>query len=724
MPPQKKQQPTANRSDEKINDPRFKKVHNDPRFLRPKKKDTKVTIDKRFKSMLTSKDFGTGAGPKVDKYGRKLEADSAEKELKRFYHIEEDEDDDSDSDDNKSLTELEKELMADEGNLEDEDSSDEEENSPLAFGQKGYDPMRGKGVIDDSDTSDEDIEEEVSESEQEDEIPQIQQGEETRRLALVNLDWDKVKSMDIYQVLNGFKPKTGVIERVSIYPSEFGKERIEKEEREGPPKEIFKATTEINKDDDSSDEEVTEKTIIRDQVEEGMGEDFDQEALRKYQLDRLKYYYAVVECDAPFTAKILYQSCDGNEYENSANFFDMRYIPDDMEFDDTPRDTCTQVPDGYKPLKFQTEALQHTRVKLTWDQDLPERVQLTRREFTEADLKNLDFDAYLASSDEDGDDSDDEQDVEAMRAKYRKLLANGDSNVYDDKTNDDDDDDDGDMEITFTPGLSEKTGGLGADDDDEEPKEETSIETYMRKQKEKRMAKKERRELENKGDDDGKFNKKKSGRKAQTFGESDNDEELEGDAFFKEARAEMEKEGAVVKDPKEKKKNKKKKLSKEERMEQKRQKAELELLMGDDQTKGEGFDMKQVLKREKLEKKKGKTSRKEKELLQSTTDDFEINVQDPRFAALQDSHHFAIDPTNPQFKKTKNMKKLMEARQSKLSKEWGQGEEWKKNVTTKTTQPTEDKQSTTKSGSLSQLVDAVKRKGALTQPKLGKRQKQ
>jgi hypothetical protein len=65
--PQKKQQPSANRSDEKINDPRFKKVHNDPRFLRPKKKDTKVTIDKRFKSMLTSKDFGTGAGRKCYK---------------------------------------------------------------------------------------------------------------------------------------------------------------------------------------------------------------------------------------------------------------------------------------------------------------------------------------------------------------------------------------------------------------------------------------------------------------------------------------------------------------------------------------------------------------------------------------------------------------------------------------------------------------------------------
>lgn len=42
------------------NDPRFTSVHNDPRFLRPKKKDTKVTIDKRFAGMMNSTDFSDG----------------------------------------------------------------------------------------------------------------------------------------------------------------------------------------------------------------------------------------------------------------------------------------------------------------------------------------------------------------------------------------------------------------------------------------------------------------------------------------------------------------------------------------------------------------------------------------------------------------------------------------------------------------------------------------
>ena len=43
---------------EKItDDPRFTHVHNDPRFKRPRRKDTKVTIDNRFSSMLKSSEF-------------------------------------------------------------------------------------------------------------------------------------------------------------------------------------------------------------------------------------------------------------------------------------------------------------------------------------------------------------------------------------------------------------------------------------------------------------------------------------------------------------------------------------------------------------------------------------------------------------------------------------------------------------------------------------------
>jgi hypothetical protein len=38
-------------------DPRFAHVRKDPRFVRPKKKDVKITLDDRFAHMLTSEEF-------------------------------------------------------------------------------------------------------------------------------------------------------------------------------------------------------------------------------------------------------------------------------------------------------------------------------------------------------------------------------------------------------------------------------------------------------------------------------------------------------------------------------------------------------------------------------------------------------------------------------------------------------------------------------------------
>lgn len=104
---------------------------------------------------------------------------------------------------------------------------------------------------------------------------------------MVNLDWDKVKAVDILKVLNGFKPSGSIIKSVTVYPSEFGKERMAKEEVEGPPAEIFRdAKAKKGAESDDDDQEVTEKSILADQVKNG--EEFDAEALRKYQLDRLK----------------------------------------------------------------------------------------------------------------------------------------------------------------------------------------------------------------------------------------------------------------------------------------------------------------------------------------------------------------------------------------------------------------------------------------------------
>ncbi|CAG8709883.1 11880_t:CDS:2, partial [Funneliformis mosseae] len=375
-------------------DPRFAHVRKDPRFTRPKKKDVKITLDERFAHMLTNKEFSDT--PKVDKYGRPISSDKVAKELQRYYKLRDDEfkskseSSESDEEQNHATTEEETDI----------------ENNDLP----AFDHARGEGAYESSDNEVEN--EELIEQESDEYHEEVPLGDETHRLAVVNLDWDNVKASDLMKVFNGFKSDGSIIRSIKIYPSEFGKERIEKETRED-----------------------TNAIIINDN-----GEEFDTEELRRYQLDRLKYYYAVVDCDTVETARHIYQQCDGAEFESTANFFDLRFIPDNMEFNDEPKDECFQAPEIYKPVNFVTDALQNSSVKLTWDGDDPYRVKTICQNFTKKDLDYMDFKAYIASSSEESDD-----DVEEARQKYKNLLNEIENDNAEEQ----------DMEITFTPGLSE-----------------------------------------------------------------------------------------------------------------------------------------------------------------------------------------------------------------------------------------------------------------------------
>ena len=204
----------------------------------------------------------------------------------------------------------------------------------------------------------------------------------------------------------------------------------------------------------------SKNTLVPASAENDDGKDFNMVALRKYQVDRLKYYYAVVHCDSTACARAIFNACDGAEFESSANFFDLRYIPHDMLFDNQEaRDVCVEAPAVYSAAEFTTQALQHSNVKLTWDQDDAERQKTTRRKFTKQEIKDMDFKAYLASSSSDEDDDDEAAaEKEEMlendkKKKYRELLLGGVAGAGSDE---DEEEEGHDMEITFAPGLSEK----------------------------------------------------------------------------------------------------------------------------------------------------------------------------------------------------------------------------------------------------------------------------
>ena len=75
-------------------------------------------------------------------------------------------------------------------------------------------------------------------------------------------------------------------------------------------------------------------------------------------------------------------------------------------------------------------------------------------------------------------------------------------------------------------------------------------------------------------------------------------------------------------------------------------------MMSDDEGESrQHFSLPSILRSEKSSKKKRKRKHpKEEEEEPQTVDNFKVNVDDNRFKALYESHHYAPDPSAPQFR--------------------------------------------------------------------------
>lgn len=605
----KSDKPSHSNDKEVIEDPRFAMVHTDPRFREPPKHQTKVSIDSRFNRMFTHKSFLPSSAP-VDKRGKpKDKANSQEHSLRHYYKMDEEDDkkkkveqssDEEDNDDEEEeLVKVKKAKLEVESGTESEESGDSESDAVYSDTDKEIDI--------DTDTDDG-----VDENDSEEDEPEIQEEvaeieKETHRLAVVNMDWRYVKAVDLYVLFSSLAPTSGLIKSVTIYPTEFGLQRMNEEEVKGPVG-LFDGENKRSDEDGSAEEETDE--------EDFHDSDSDNEKLRAYEKSRMRYYFALVECDSSATADHIYKENDGVEFEHSSNPLDLRFIPDDMEFKQPPKDVASEIPANYENKDFYSRALQHSKVELTWDEDEPLRANTLKRKFTDEQLAQLEMDELIASDVSDSDDSEDNNETdERPRKKDNKYLA-----LLDNNSDEDGDDDAMDMEVTFNTGLQDISKHIMEKKD---KKSRTVWEECLRKKREKKKARK---------------NKSKHSSSDDDSDNTDHEATEDADDFFIDEEPDIKK----------KKKKAESKNDKDHKLQDmdgvaKASKEELELLLADDKGTGTG------LKGYNLKFKKGKGKKAENAIDEGKIPNNAFD--DPRFASIF-SADFAIDPTDPQFKRS------------------------------------------------------------------------
>uniref|UniRef100_A0A671VPL8 ESF1, nucleolar pre-rRNA processing protein, homolog (S. cerevisiae) n=1 Tax=Sparus aurata TaxID=8175 RepID=A0A671VPL8_SPAAU len=660
----------------KDGDERFLRVQKDPRFWEMPERERKVKIDKRFQSMFHDKRFKVKYT--VDKRGRPINHTSTE-DLKRFYNIS-DSEDEEDEDDVKMKEKLvkadgavkkEKPVQSRDANAkaeqpergvrvfeEDEESdeasgSDEEESGldSEEDSDSGPDLARGKGNIESSSDEDDDDDVDAILRKEEEEIEhdwgelckdaprsdEVRRRDVTARLAVCNMDWDRMKAKDLLALLNSFTPNGGAVLSVKIYPSEFGKERITAEQTQGP--------LELRALPDDSEDDTEEEKVYR-------------EKMRDYQFKRLKYFYAVVECDSVNTAAKIYEECDGYEYESSCSVLDLRFIPDDEKFDEEPKDVATDVNlSAYTPKLFTSSATTTSKVQLTWDETDHERVTALNRNFNKNELLHMDFNAYLASSSEEEDDEEGGEDdkkkqkkkkSEEQILKYRELLKGiqeKEKKLQEDKAME--------MEISWVPGLKETTEQLvkkkleGKD-------QLTPWEDFLERKKERKKQKKSQRNQV---------------RTATQSGDLPSDVDL-SDPFFAEELARSWRNKRSESNPDTYKPPNIRSESSFMLSVCLCSQAEMALLMEDDgeDAKQKHFNYDKIVEQQNLSKKKRKKLlKKGEEPLEG--DDFQVDVKDPRFQAMFTSHLFNLDPSHPSYKKTKATQSILTEKQRRRGEE-------------------------------------------------------
>ncbi|CDJ39232.1 hypothetical protein, conserved, partial [Eimeria tenella] len=282
------------------------------------------------------------------------------------------------------------------------------------------------------------------------------------RLALVGLDWDAVAAADLLLLLQQYLKNSAAdsssssssssseephVKKVEIYLSEFGKERIEVEKIKGPAVD-WKAAERPRKkrskaaaaataaaaaaaaDEGSSSSSSDEEMQPSAEQEKAL-----QEVLRKYQVERSRYYYAICYFDSVETAQRIYDELDGCELNFALNGLDIRFVPDELELpaanltaaatrEDLAAATAAaaaaeRLAAAANGRSSSSNALRHSKVELTWDESPKDRVKFLRKKFTSKELDEQDLDAFLGSSEDSEEDTELQQQQQQQQQQQK-----------------------------------------------------------------------------------------------------------------------------------------------------------------------------------------------------------------------------------------------------------------------------------------------------------------
>lgn len=306
-------------------DKRFGKLRKDPRFRDIPQKIHKVKIDPRFESMMTDPKFSiTG---EINEYGEKMHS-TTNKELEKYY-------------------------------IHDKTQQSDEEH-PFEWNEQSS-SEEIEGIEKDEEP---DVWEEVHEK-------PIVSDHTSKILAIQNLDWSQITAKDIYMLCSSIANEKGKILKVTIYLSNYGKKMIELE-KEGPPDAL--------QIDQSAPKKEELKLLKLKDIENFEEKDVaDPASLRRYELNKLKYYYAIVDCSTKELAEHIYNELNDFELELSSMKLDLRFVGEDIKLPEEPKEVCISLPLDYEPkYTLFNRALQHTDVKLTWESNEDQRNKLQK----------------------------------------------------------------------------------------------------------------------------------------------------------------------------------------------------------------------------------------------------------------------------------------------------------------------------------------------------------